>query len=173
MTAFKFGPYPISASEIFYSTRNVFGLVNLKPVTPGHVLIIPRRVVPRFADLTTAEAHDLVIAAQRVGKVVEREYKGESLTITVQDGPAAGQTVPHVHIHVMPRRKGDWADNDDIYPEINRKEGELGRALKNRVDAEAERKPRSHEEMAEEAGKLRVFFKDVSQAEGGADIWNN
>ncbi|KAJ3019520.1 UNVERIFIED_CONTAM: hypothetical protein HDU68_010633 [Siphonaria sp. JEL0065] len=172
MTTFKFGPYPITPTEIFYSTRTTFGLVNLKPVTPGHVLLIPRRVVPRFADLTTTEAHDLITAAQRVGSVVEREYKGESLTITIQDGPAAGQTVPHVHIHVMPRRKGDWADNDEIYPEINRKEGELNQTLKTRrVDADEDRKPRSQKEMAEEASKLRPFFTQFSIDEGGSSIW--
>ncbi|KAI8843209.1 ATPase-like protein [Chytriomyces cf. hyalinus JEL632] len=170
----RFGPFPISATEIFYSTRLTFGLVNLKPVTPGHVLVIPRRVVPRFADLTQSEATDLILSAQRIGAVVEREYAGQSLTITIQDGPMAGQTVPHVHIHIMPRRKGDWANNDDIYPEIDRKEADLGSALSKdapRVDAEEERVARTREEMSHEASQLRPFFSSISEEMGGADIW--
>ncbi|KAI8615091.1 HIT-like domain-containing protein [Chytriomyces sp. MP71] len=170
---FKFGPHPIHANEIFYASRLTFGLVNLKPVTPGHVLVIPRRVVPRFADLTELEANDMMKAAQRIGRIVEREYQGESLTITIQDGPAAGQTVPHVHIHIMPRHKGDWADNDDIYPEINRKERDMDKAFsRQHVDAEEERKPRSREDMGAEAARFRVFFKEFAVAEGGADIWD-
>lgn len=43
----------------------------------------------------------------------------------VQDGPAAGQTVPHVHIHVLPRRPGDFEKNDDIYDELDRAEAHL------------------------------------------------
>ncbi|KAJ3234806.1 hypothetical protein HDU81_001136 [Chytriomyces hyalinus] len=174
----RFGPFPISATEVFYSTRLTFGLVNLKPVTPGHVLVIPRRVVPRFADLTQSEATDLILSAQRIGAVVEREYEGQSLTITIQDGPMAGQTVPHVHIHIMPRHKGDWANNDDIYPEIDRKEADLGTELSMgasasapRVDAEEERVARTREEMSREASQLRPFFSSISEEMGGADIW--
>ncbi|KAJ2992373.1 hypothetical protein HDV02_003095 [Globomyces sp. JEL0801] len=78
------------------------------------------------------------------------------MTITVQDGPKAGQTVPHVHIHLIPRRTGDWLENDDIYPEIERKEKELGKELK-RVDAD--RVAREPNEMANEAAIYRKMFK--------------
>jgi bis(5'-adenosyl)-triphosphatase len=42
----------------------------------------------------------------------------ESLTFTMQDGVASGQTVSHVHIHVLPRKEGDFANNDDVYEEV-------------------------------------------------------
>ncbi|KAF9978088.1 hypothetical protein BGZ73_003828 [Actinomortierella ambigua] len=58
--------------------------------------------------------------AHRVGKVIEREYHATSLTIACQDGPHAGQTVPHVHVHIIPRRLGDYIDNDEIYADITR-----------------------------------------------------
>jgi bis(5'-adenosyl)-triphosphatase len=77
----------------------------------------------------------------------------------------AGQTVPHFHIHIIPRKKGDWANNDDIYPEIDKKAKDLVNALKETEtekkagpDAE-ERPPRTQEEMAKEAVLLRGFFK--------------
>ena len=81
---FKFGPWPINSSEIFYATKLSFGLVNLKPVVPGHVLVIPRRLVKRFEDLTKDEVCDMFLSAQTIGNVVERKYGGESLTITIQ-----------------------------------------------------------------------------------------
>jgi diadenosine tetraphosphate (Ap4A) HIT family hydrolase len=46
---------------------------------------------------------------------------------TRQDGPAAGQTVPHVHVHVLPRRAGDFARNDDVYDELDRGEAHLAK----------------------------------------------
>lgn len=45
-------------------------------------------------------------SAQTIGKKIEKFHDAESLTITIQDGPEAGQSVPHVHVHVMPRIKG-------------------------------------------------------------------
>ncbi|KAG5463664.1 MAG: hypothetical protein BJ554DRAFT_5625, partial [Olpidium bornovanus] len=89
-----------------------------------------------------------------------------------KDGPAAGQTVPHFHVHVIPRRFGDWANNifprrghpskysvadghskkDDIYVELDRTK-RMG------VDND-ERVPRSEADMAAEAAKLRTYFPD-------------
>ena len=66
-----------------------------------------RRVVPRFVDLTPEECADLWALAQRVGRGVEGHFGAAGLTLAIQDGPAAGQTVPHVHIHILPRRVSD------------------------------------------------------------------
>ncbi|KAI8892922.1 HIT-like domain-containing protein [Globomyces pollinis-pini] len=151
-----FGPHTIRASEIFFTSKYSFGLVNLKPVVPGHVLVISRRVVDRVTNLTPDEVSDMFQSAQLISTEIEKFHKAESMTITVQDGPKAGQTVPHVHIHLIPRRTGDWLENDDIYPEIERKEKELGKELK-RVDAD--RVAREPNEMANEAAIYRKMFK--------------
>ncbi|KAF5749528.1 hypothetical protein HS088_TW04G01497 [Tripterygium wilfordii] len=70
------------------------------------------------------------------------------------DGPHAGQTVPHVHIHVLPRKGGDFEKNDEIYDAIDVKEKEL----KQKLDLDKERKDRSVDEMAEEANEYRSLF---------------
>lgn len=57
------------------------------------VMVISRRIVPRFADMTTDEASDMILSAQKIGKVIEKEFNGTSLTLAMQDGPQAGQTV--------------------------------------------------------------------------------
>ncbi|KAJ1554127.1 hypothetical protein HK405_005935, partial [Cladochytrium tenue] len=80
----QFGPYALAASEVFYSTRLTVGIVNLKPVRPGHVLLLPRRVAPRLKDLAPDEAADLFRAAMRVAPEVEREFGGSAITVSVQ-----------------------------------------------------------------------------------------
>ncbi|NWJ10651.1 FHIT triphosphatase, partial [Crypturellus undulatus] len=81
-------------------------------------LVCPLRPVERFRDLRPDEVADLFHTVQRVGDVVEKHFCGSSLNISVQDGPEAGQTVKHVHVHVLPRRAGDFSRNDDVYKEV-------------------------------------------------------
>ncbi|KXS18826.1 HIT-like protein [Gonapodya prolifera JEL478] len=214
MRTFSFGPHLIRASEVFFNSRLSLGIVNLKPLVPGHVLVLPRRVAFRFSDLTHEEVADLFLSVQTIGKVIENQYGGEGLTVAIQDGPAAGQTVKHVHVHIIPRRSGDYPHNDDIYEDIQHgslaavnalaeRDGHiaatglhhsisktptiersrprtveaLGDTTLDRVDRQKtaeglpgarlpkqavdfeERPPRSLEEMAQEAGKLRQLFQ--------------
>ncbi|KAF9187150.1 hypothetical protein BGZ51_001532 [Haplosporangium sp. Z 767] len=78
----------------------------------------------------------------------------------------AGQTVPHYHVHIIPRQLGDFANNDDIYDEITRNKSDLLTKTENGtviappkgVDNE-QRKPRSEEDMAKEATRLRSLFQ--------------
>jgi HIT domain len=89
-----FGPsILIRAAETFYQTTLSYTFVNLKPILPGHILVCPKRVVSRFSELTREEVGDLFGTAQRVGIIVERAFEGEALTIAVQDGEEAGQTI--------------------------------------------------------------------------------
>jgi len=70
------------------------------------------------------------------------------------DGPEAGQTVPHVHIHILPRKVGDFERNDIVYDLIEDKEKEL----KKKLDLDKERMDRTADEMAKEADELRALF---------------
>ncbi|XP_053577366.1 bis(5'-adenosyl)-triphosphatase [Bombina bombina] len=145
----RFGQHLIKPSVIFLKTELSFALVNRKPVVPGHVLVCPLRPALRFTDLRPEEVGDLFIAAQRVARVVESHFGGTSLTISLQDGPEAGQTVPHVHVHILPRKAGDFKRNDEIYE-----------VLQNH-DKGGQENPdqwRSEEEMASEAEALRLYF---------------
>lgn len=80
----------------------------------------PKRSVKRFRDLTKEEVTDLWCVAQRVGDTLENHLKADSLTLCIQDGPAAGQSVAHVHIHCLPRCFGDFKNNDEIYEAIDK-----------------------------------------------------
>ncbi|EJC98682.1 diadenosine 5',5'''-P1,P4-tetraphosphate asymmetrical hydrolase [Fomitiporia mediterranea MF3/22] len=180
--------------QAFYRTAHAFAIVNLKPIVPGHVLVIPTRVVPRLSDLSSSEVGELFTSVQLVGRVVERAYGADSLTIACQDGLAAGQSIPHVHVHVLPRKlpgRPDGGDafsenNDAVYPALEDSEHTLPRDLQamqrevnkratkevegdkrmNRlkVDADDERPPRTVEEMVREAEWLHGLFEGQSQA---------
>ncbi|XP_056163066.1 bifunctional bis(5'-adenosyl)-triphosphatase/adenylylsulfatase FHIT-like isoform X2 [Syzygium oleosum] len=149
-----FGPYKIDPAEVFYTSSLSFAMVNLRPVLSLYVLVCPRREVKRFVDLSADETTDLWLTAKKVGGQLEHYHKASSLTFTIQDGPQAGQTVPHVHIHILPRKAGDFKENDEIYDAIDEKEKEL----KQKLDLDKERKDRSFEEMAQEAGEYRKLF---------------
>lgn len=156
--------------QVFYSTTLSFAFVNLKPIVPGHVLVSPLRRVCRFNDMTADETSDLFLTVRRVTKMVERVYGATGLNVSVQDGSDAGQSVPHVHAHVLPRKTGDLDEKggmDMIYTMMEGKEGNIGRQLWEEMDArraklasrdpiESEsRKARSSEDMAAEAIHLR------------------
>ncbi|KAJ4786979.1 Bis(5'-adenosyl)-triphosphatase [Rhynchospora pubera] len=161
---YQFGPYKIDPREVFYSTSLSYAMVNLRPLLPGHilsehshvvhVLVCPRREVKRFIDLTPDETSNLWITAQKVGAKLEQFHNASSLTLAIQDGPQAGQTVPHVHIHVIPRKSGDFEKNDEIYDAMDVKEKEL----KEKLDLDIERKDRTLDEMACEADTYRSLF---------------
>jgi len=80
------------------------------PISPGHTLIIPRRHVDSFFNLTAEEKLDLLGMLETAKAGVDEEFKPDSFNIGVNDGPAAGQTVPHLHIHLIPRYTGDVPD---------------------------------------------------------------
>ncbi|XP_006862186.1 PREDICTED: bis(5'-adenosyl)-triphosphatase-like [Chrysochloris asiatica] len=147
--SFRFGQHLIKPSVVFLKTELSFALVNRKPVVPGHVLVCPLRPVERFRDLRPDEVADLFQATQRVGTVVEQHFQGTSLTFSMQDGPEAGQTVKHVHVHVLPRKTGDFSRNDSIYDELQ----------KHDKDEDSPATWRSEEEMMAEAAALRVYFQ--------------
>lgn len=148
--SFRFGQHLIKPSVVFLKTELSFALVNRKPVVPGHVLVCPLRPVERFRDMSPEEVADLFQAAQRVGTVVEKHFQGTSLAFSMQDGPEAGQTVKHVHVHILPRKAGDFHRNDSIYDALEKHD---------REDKDSPALWRSEEEMAAEAAALRVYFQ--------------
>ncbi|EAR95215.4 scavenger mRNA decapping enzyme carboxy-term-binding protein (macronuclear) [Tetrahymena thermophila SB210] len=97
----QFGKSQLPLSQIFILRKNVFATTNLKPACPGHVLVASRRPVKRLHELTEVETLDLWTTVQQVSRVMEQIHKFPC-QIGVQDGTDAGQTIDHVHIHIIP-----------------------------------------------------------------------
>ncbi|RKF74439.1 Bis-tetraphosphatase [Golovinomyces cichoracearum] len=168
-----FGPYEVT-DQVFYNSSFCYALVNIKPVLPGHVLVVPHRPVQRLTELSHDEVTDLFTTVQRVQNMLAKHYfKGDhlqgrpedgSFNIAIQDGKEAGQTVPHVHCHVIPRTKQDIL-GDGVYQKLENEEGNVGAGLydmkrpeqhgKFPVIENSAKKPRSPVEMKSEAVLFR------------------
>ncbi|KAK3487779.1 uncharacterized protein B0T23DRAFT_386637 [Neurospora hispaniola] len=158
-----FGPFKVT-NQVFLRTPHSFALVNLKPLLPGHVLVCPLVPHKRLTDLSPTEVTDLFSTVQVVQRMLGRYYfhpgttthpkqrekeekedeggvqdkvmleTGGSFNIAVQDGPEAGQTVSHVHVHVIPRirnvsAKDTETPSDALYEWMAEEKGNIGGAL--------------------------------------------
>ena len=99
-----------SNSSIFYEDLLVIGLWDGFPVTDGHALIIPRRHIASWFDATDEEQLALMAAIKITKDEICRHYKPDGFNIGINLGEAAGQTVFHLHVHVIPRYHGDVPD---------------------------------------------------------------
>ena len=87
--------------ELAYSARDSF------PASRGHTVVIPRRHVSSFFDLTPEEVAACMGLIKEEKKLIDEEFNPDGYNIGVNVGPAAGQSIFHVHIHIIPRYKGD------------------------------------------------------------------
>lgn len=91
--------------EVLGSSTLAVAVADKYPVSPGHALVIPRRHVAGFFDLTDDEVAEMFQLARTV-----RAVRADGWNLGVNVGAAAGQTVAHVHLHIIPRRHGDCDD---------------------------------------------------------------
>ncbi len=91
----------------FYEDDLIMALYTHKPILPGHCLIIPKRHAERFELLTDEEIMQTGSVIKKVNRVALNLFHTPSYLILQKNGIEAGQTVPHVHFHYIPRQKGD------------------------------------------------------------------
>jgi histidine triad (HIT) family protein len=95
-------------ASIVYADDSVLAFMDIQPVNPGHVLVVPRSHTRHLADLTGDTAVRLFQAGVQLASAVRRSgVRCEGVNLFLADGEAAGQVVPHVHLHVVPRFRGD------------------------------------------------------------------
>jgi diadenosine tetraphosphate (Ap4A) HIT family hydrolase len=100
-----------SPSEWLAANELAFAIPDAFPVSPGHALVVPRRLIPTWFDATREERLALLELVDEVKRQLEeREPRPDGYNIGVNVGHAAGQTVMHLHVHVIPRYEGDVAD---------------------------------------------------------------
>ncbi len=97
-------------AAIVFEDEQVIAFMDAGQVNPGHVLVATQRQVETVMELTEAEAAHLFAIATRVAKAVQAEFQPEGMTLLQTNKPAGWQTVPHVHVHVLPRWDKDGAD---------------------------------------------------------------
>lgn len=91
-----------------YQDDDFIVLLDIFPMRPAHVLIVSRAHAPFLNDLPAATRDRLLALAERIAAVLRAEgYGREGINILINDGPASNQHVPHLHLHLIPRRTGD------------------------------------------------------------------
>ena len=98
---------PPPRDRVFLESADTFAFWDAYPVSPGHALVIPRRHVADWFSATDTERAALVAATDDVRREIERLHHPDGYNIGVNVGAAAGQTVFHLHLHVIPRYHGD------------------------------------------------------------------
>jgi len=88
-------------NDLAYSARDSYA------VSPGHTVVVPRRHVAEFFDLTAEELAACMALIKEEKNLIDNEFKPDGYNVGVNIGPAAGQSILHVHIHIIPRYKGD------------------------------------------------------------------
>ncbi len=96
--------------RVFFRGDQALGLWDAFPVSPGHALLIPRRHIPTWFDATTAEHAALVNAIGAAKSAIDKSHRPDGYNIGINCGVAAGQTVFHLHVHLIPRYRGDVGD---------------------------------------------------------------
>jgi diadenosine tetraphosphate (Ap4A) HIT family hydrolase len=94
----------VDANALAFVIRDGF------PVSPGHTLVIPRRHVASFFEITDEERRAMLALLDKAKRALDAELAPAGYNIGINDGPAAGQTVAHLHMHLIPRFAGDLPD---------------------------------------------------------------
>ena len=95
-------------ASIVYEDDQVIAFMDIFPINSGHTLVVPKRHASRLSQLDADTAAHMMVVAQRIAQAIyQSPIRAEGINLTLADGRAAGQEVPHAHLHVIPRYRGD------------------------------------------------------------------
>jgi len=100
----------LDAARIIDRTKLAVVVRDAFPVSPGHTLVLPVRHVGSLFATTESERSDLLALLDRAKRELDGSFAPNGYNIGINDGAAAGQTVPHLHVHLIPRYTGDQRD---------------------------------------------------------------
>ncbi len=92
---------------VVHEDAETLAFMDIGPIIPGHVLVIPKAHVDPLDAMPPALLHRVIDVAQRVARAQRAALKADGINLMQANGRAAGQDVPHVHVHVIPRFSGD------------------------------------------------------------------
>lgn len=100
----------IDKSEYFLESEHSYARFDSYPVSEGHILIVSKSHAETYFDLSEIEQHDIMKLVADTKKSLDKKYATTDYNVGINCGILAGQSLAHVHIHLMPRREGDKAD---------------------------------------------------------------
>ncbi len=93
--------------RIIGECEHTITFIDTYPASPGHTLVIPKRHFATYFEATEDELLAIGKAVQKAKKILDEEYEPDAYNIGINNGEAAGQSVKHLHVHIIPRYKGD------------------------------------------------------------------
>jgi histidine triad (HIT) family protein len=120
-----------------YEDERTFAIMDINPLNPGHALVVIKTHAPTIFDADPTDLAAAIAAAKKVGAAVKDAMKADGMNIMQANGAAAFQSVPHLHLHLIPRFTGDgkgfdWTlvpgQRDDILAHAGRIKTALGGA---------------------------------------------
>lgn len=94
-------------SSVVYEDEDFRGILDINPAARGHVIIIPKNHYANLFELPDHEASKIMIVARKIATALKKTYHCDGVNILQNNGEASGQTVFHLHVHVIPRFEGD------------------------------------------------------------------
>lgn len=102
----------------FCRTSRFSAYYNIAPILPGHSLIIPNKHYESLFELSEDEQSEMMVFARKITSVLKTVFNCDGFDWTIQDGVSAGQTVPHLHLHIVPRKPLDLPESNEWYSKI-------------------------------------------------------
>lgn len=109
----------------FCATARFSAFYNIAPILPGHSLVIPNKHYESLFELHDDELNEMMLFARKITAVLKTVFNCEGFDWTIQDGVSAGQTVPHLHLHIIPRKPFDMPESNEWYSKIPLNEAKL------------------------------------------------
>ena len=94
-------------AKIVYEDETSIAFLDIAPCAEGHTVVIPKKHYSKFTDMNENDAGNLFASVKKIASAVEKATDADGSNIGLNNGKAAGQEVPHVHIHIIPRKAGD------------------------------------------------------------------
>ena len=174
-----FGKFPIDERQVFYETENIIGIINISPILPDHVLVIPKSYkemgAPKiFSEMTPELVSELYIAVHTIQRAIIDNRDIIDFNIAMQDGRSAGQSVPHVHVHILPRKGGEFDPADKVHSELQKSNvsptgdnSQAANAIADEIRIQRRVGEPGMKKMAAEANEYKRWFEKMKLGGGG------
>ena len=94
-------------AQIVYEDKSVLAFLDIFPSNPGHVLVVPKKHCENLLDASGEDLRSLISVIPKIATAALKSVECEGFNLAVNNGSVAGQVIPHLHFHIVPRREGD------------------------------------------------------------------
>jgi len=95
-------------AQIVYEDALVLALRDIKPAAPTHILVVPKKPIPRIAEATAEDHKVLGHMFLKAAEIAKKENLPQGYRLVINNGPDAGESVPHLHLHILGGRSMSW-----------------------------------------------------------------